>query len=53
MNRFMTEKAIEHDMEKEKAHQPGRWYRTMNYDLKYMRKLQDQRDRIIMWQPDE
>lgn len=47
---FNKEKAIEQGLERERAKNPGRWYRQMNYDLHYMRKLQDQRDRIIMWE---
>ena len=38
-------------MEREKAKNPGRWYRTTNYDLKYMRKMHDQRNRIIKYEP--
>ena len=53
MERFEKEKEIEKDLELEKAkNNPGRWYRTTNYDLKYMKKLQDQRNRIIKYEHD-
>ena len=35
-----------------KKNNPGRWYRTTNYDLRYMKKLQDQRNRIIKFEHD-
>ena len=39
IDRFTHEKEIAQDLEKEKKNDPARWYRTMNFELDYMKKL--------------
>ena len=53
IDRFTHEREIAQDLEKEKKNDPARWYRTMNFELDYMKKLQEQRDRIIMLDPNK
>ena len=41
IDRFNKLKEIEHDQEMEKRKDPARWYRTMNFELTHMKKLQE------------